>query len=75
MNKIISRKIKPYGENGEDLIISVPTGITAVTDSNVVIGELNAEDEQILLVKGGKGGSSLNDYKSQLGQSFSVSLI
>ena len=46
--KLFIRKIKPYGENGEDLIISVLTGITAVTDSNVVIGELNAEDEQIL---------------------------
>ena len=68
------RKTKPYGNKGNDLVITVPTGITAVTDSNVTIGELNTEDEQILLVKGGQGGSSFNNYRGQPGQAFSVSL-
>ena len=53
-------------------MITVPTGITAITDSNVVLGELNNENEQILLVNGGKGGSSVNNYKGQLGRAFSV---
>jgi len=52
----------------------VPIGITAVTDSKVVIGELNNENEQLLIAKGGQGGSSLNNFNADQGTSFSVSL-
>ncbi len=52
----------------------MPIGITAVTDSKVVIGELNNENEQLLIAKGGQGGSSLNNFNADQGTSFSVSL-
>lgn len=56
------------------MVIDVPCGVTAETDSGIVIGEINSQDEKLILAKGGKGGSPLNDYQAQLGQAFSVNL-
>lgn len=56
------------------MVIDVPCGVTAETSSGIVIGEVNAEDEKLVIAKGGKGGSPLNDYQSQPGQAFSLNL-
>ena len=63
-----------FGDHGENIIIPVPCGVTAVTDSGVVIGEVNNDDEEVLIAKGGKGGSPFNNFNAQPGQSFSVNL-
>ena len=36
------RRLKINGEDGEDVFILVPSGCSAVTDSGVVIGEVNS---------------------------------
>lgn len=71
---VLNRKLKLYGANGSDIVIDVPCGITVETDSGIKIGEVNTENEKVLIAKGGKGGSPLNDYKSAKGQAFSVNL-
>lgn len=63
-----------YGSNGQDVVIDVPCGVTAVTDSGVTIGEVNTENDKVVIAKGGKGGSPLNEYKPESGQGFSVNL-
>ena len=55
-------------------MIQVPWGVTAFTDSGVSIGEVNSEEEELLIVRGGKGGSALNKYMGQPGDKFSVNL-
>ena len=52
----------------------MPTGVSAVTDNGLVIGELNKDDDKLLIASGGKGGSSRNKYTGQQGQGFSVNL-
>ncbi|CAF0727115.1 unnamed protein product [Brachionus calyciflorus] len=69
-----SKKLKLYGANGQDIVIDVPCGVTVETDSGAKIGEVNTEGEKLIIAKGGKGGSPLNDYKSEQGQAFSVNL-
>jgi GTPase involved in cell partitioning and DNA repair len=55
-------------------LIEVPCGTTALTDSGVVIGEVNTEKDRLVIAVGGKGGSSTNKYVGKTGQSFSVNL-
>ena len=52
----------------------MPCGVTAVTDSGAVLGEVNNEMDRIVIARGGKGGSPLNDYTQEKGQTFSVNL-
>ena len=35
---------------------------------------MNAADERVMIAKGGKGGSPLNNYEKEKGQAFSVYL-
>ncbi len=46
-----------HGKNAEDIIIKVPLG-TIVTDldNNVVIADLSKKDDQVIIVRGGRGG-------------------
>ncbi len=55
-------------------MLEVPCGVTAVTDSGAVIGEVNEEGEKVVVAKGGRGGSPLNNYQPEKGTSFSVNL-
>ena len=48
--------------------------MAAITDSGINLGEVNAENEILVIAKGGKGGSKQNKYNRELGQAFSVSL-
>ena len=48
---------KCYGKDGEDLIIKVPMGtIIREAESNKIIADLSHKDEELVLLKGGKGG-------------------
>ena len=70
----MNRRTKLFGNNADNIIIQVPAGITVVTDSGVVLGELDEENQEIVVAKGGKGGSSVNNYIPEMGQKFSVNL-
>jgi len=70
-----SKKIKLFGENGADIRIQVPCGVTAIReDTGENLGEVNTDEEQVLLIKGGKGASEANRYTEELGQHFMVNL-
>ena len=46
-----------YGKNGQDLTILVPRGtVIRNADNGKVVADLTEENEEILLLKGGKGG-------------------
>jgi len=55
-------------------VITCPTGITAVTDSGQVIGDLNETNEQLVVARGGKGGCSSNRWRGQSGEQMSINL-
>lgn len=55
-------------------MIDVPCGVTAITDTGLSLGEVNAEGEVLTIAKGGKGASPRNNYQVQNGSAFSVFL-
>ncbi|KAF0764543.1 GTP-binding protein 10 [Aphis craccivora] len=67
-----SRRI--LGQNGEDKKVNVPTGITVYDDKNVLIGELNEPDSELIVGKGGDGGNKTNGYCGLRGESKSIKL-
>ncbi len=54
-----------HGKNGEDVIIKVPPG-TVIRDAadNSLIGEILEDEQQLLLLKGGRGGRGNARFKS-----------
>ncbi|XP_072507634.1 GTP-binding protein 10 isoform X1 [Notamacropus eugenii] len=56
------------GEKGLDYEISVPVGITVTDERGQIIGELNKEDDRILIAKGGLGGNLLSNFLPSKGQ-------
>ena len=48
---------KCYGKDGKDLIIKVPMGtIIREAESNKIVADLSHKDQELVLLKGGKGG-------------------
>lgn len=48
---------KCYGKDGADLIINVPMGtIIREAESNKIIADMSHKDEELVVLKGGKGG-------------------
>lgn len=43
-------------------------------DTGENLGEINTEEDRVLLVKGGKGASSTNNFTEEKGKSFMVNL-
>jgi hypothetical protein len=69
------RRLKPFGENADDVIIEVPCGITAiVADNNTYLGEVNKEGESLVLAKGGSGGSQENKFLAEKGEIYHIHL-
>src|SRR5690554_6102771 len=56
-----------YGKGGEDLVITVPVG-TVVTnvDTDEVIGDMTADQERLLVARGGKGGLGNIHFKTSI---------
>ena len=52
----------------------MPCGVSVLTDSGVNLGEVNNENERLVIARGGKGGSPLNKFNQGHGLAFSVSL-
>ena len=62
------------GENGQDVIIRSPVGVTVMTDGGEVLGDLVKEDDSVLVARGGPGGSRHTQYCGLRGQARSVKL-
>ncbi len=45
-----------HGKNGEDLILGVPLGTVVYDDNGVLIADLAEEDQEVVAVRGGRGG-------------------
>ncbi len=57
------------GKAGEDLIIRVPLGTLVFDqDTDELIGEVLAQDEKLLVAKGGEGGLGNTHFKSSVNQ-------
>lgn len=58
-----------YGKDAEDLIIEVPVGVIIKDKTTgLVLKELTKENEEIIIVKGGKGGRGNSAFKSSTNQ-------
>ncbi|XP_071759441.2 GTP-binding protein 10 [Centroberyx gerrardi] len=62
------------GERGKDQEIFAPVGITVTTDDGKALGELNAEGDRVLVVKGGHGGSFHSGFEPSKGQAKQIRL-
>ena len=60
-------KAKRHGKSGDDLIVKVPMG-TLVKKSGIVIADLTANGQQVVIAKGGDGGFGNAHFKSSVRQ-------
>ncbi|XP_017745189.1 PREDICTED: GTP-binding protein 10 isoform X3 [Rhinopithecus bieti] len=56
------------GSKGEDCEIPVPVGISVTDENGKIIGELNKENDRILVAEGGLGGKLLTNFLPLKGQ-------
>lgn len=57
------------GKNGKDIIIEVPLGTIAKSeDSDLIEAEILEHGQEIILMKGGRGGLGNNNFKSATNQ-------
>ncbi len=53
------------GKNAEDIIIKVPLGTTVIdTDTNLIIGDLTRENDEVVVAQGGRGGRGNTAFKT-----------
>ncbi len=45
-----------HGKSGDSLIVAVPVGTEVIDDQGIVIADLTANEQAIVIAKGGKGG-------------------
>ncbi|CAH1237930.1 GTPBP10 [Branchiostoma lanceolatum] len=62
------------GDKGPNLRVEVPTGISVLTDTKQVIGNLNQPGDQVVVAKGGQGGAHWSDFLPKKGQIRSVTM-
>uniref|UniRef100_A0A2K5C6L1 GTP-binding protein 10 n=1 Tax=Aotus nancymaae TaxID=37293 RepID=A0A2K5C6L1_AOTNA len=56
------------GSKGKDCEVPVPVGISITDENGKIIGELNKEDDRILVAEGGLGGKFLTNFLPLKGQ-------
>ena len=53
------------GKNAEDVIVKVPLGTTVIdTDTNLIIGDLTRENDEVVVAAGGRGGRGNTAFKT-----------
>ncbi|KAF6018914.1 hypothetical protein EB796_022799 [Bugula neritina] len=67
-----SKRLLLLGDNGEDLVVEVPTGVVLSLDNGKEIADLNADGETVVVAKGGAGGGPNNDFRSKKGETRSI---
>lgn len=56
---------KCFGKNGKDAIVEVPLGtIVRDTETNEILGEVVTDGEEVVILKGGRGGQGNVHFKS-----------
>ncbi|XP_002737247.1 GTP-binding protein 10-like [Saccoglossus kowalevskii] len=73
-NGVNSRERRLAGIRGVDRIVSVPSGVTVVSDDGQVIADLDQPGKQVVVAKGGKGGCAATEWNGQKGERKSVKL-
>nr|CAG4645697.1 EOG090X0ACU [Lynceus sp. MCZ IZ 141354] len=63
-----SQQFRLLGTPGEDVIVSVPTGVTIYDETGTKLGELNSDTEQVIVAKGGIGGNPENSFSGGKGE-------
>ncbi|KAM5187671.1 GTP-binding protein 10 [Callospermophilus lateralis] len=63
-----SRVSALQGSKGKDCEIPVPVGISVTDENGKIIGELNKEEDRILIAEGGIGGKFLTNFLPLKGQ-------
>ncbi|MDR1876683.1 MAG: GTPase ObgE [Flavobacteriaceae bacterium] len=56
------------GANGTDVYIDVPVGTVAKDEQGTIIGEITEDKQEVILLKGGKGGLGNTHFKSATNQ-------
>ena len=67
-NGFHSSKNRLNGENGQDIILKVPQGITISDEQNNFLCSLDAPGQSFVASKGGEGGSEYSDFIGLPGQ-------
>jgi GTP-binding protein len=49
-------KRRRHGKSGEDLIVLVPVGTMLINDQTVILADLTADGDEMVVARGGKGG-------------------
>ncbi|RXN05433.1 GTP-binding 10 [Labeo rohita] len=62
------------GAKGEDTQVFAPVGISVTTDDGKILGELNCEEDRLLVAKGGHGGTLHSGFLPSKGQSRQIRL-
>lgn len=59
------QKNQCFGKNGEDAIIQVPLGtVIKIVETDEVVGEILEDGEELVVMKGGRGGLGNTHFKS-----------
>uniref|UniRef100_A0A8C9PCF5 GTP-binding protein 10 n=1 Tax=Spermophilus dauricus TaxID=99837 RepID=A0A8C9PCF5_SPEDA len=61
-------RVCALGSKGKDCEIPVPVGISVTDENGKIIGELNKEEDRILIAEGGIGGKFLTNFLPLKGQ-------
>ena len=69
-----SERTRLNGPHGEDVILKVPPGVSLIDDKKNLIADLNAPGQEVCVVKGGQGGSKINNFIGIRGQTMHVRL-
>lgn len=62
------------GEQGKDLYLNVPLGVTVGDSDNQFVGEINEPGNKIIVAMGGRGGDKFNDNHGFQGQKRMIKL-
>ncbi|BES96506.1 GTP-Hypothetical protein protein [Nesidiocoris tenuis] len=69
-----SLKNRIRGAKGSNVKIEIPLGVTLYDEEGRNLGEINTEGDQIIVAKGGQGGSATTGYSGLQGQKFVLTL-
>jgi serine/threonine-protein kinase OSR1/STK39 len=69
-----SAHYRMIGNNGNDLTIKAPIGITIISETGRELGQLNKVGDKVLVALGGIGGNQRNNYCGVRGQTNTITL-
>ena len=61
-------KRRRHGKSGENLLVMVPVGTTAINEDGVVVADMTTDGQELVIAKGGKGGFGNAHFKSSTRQ-------